>query len=369
MTMGIWIWFGLILMATILVAVNAISWPRVPARGNIGASAGSVTIAIPARNEEAHLDACLDAALAQGPVVREIRVCDDHSTDGTLAILQARAASDPRIVVQRAPALPDGWTGKTHACQRLSEHTQTEWLLFLDCDTRLLPGAVERLLAEAERRRLTFLAPWPGFPLGSPAEKIFMPLLNFAVFSLFPAALSLLDMRASLGLAHGACLLMRREEYLKVGGHAAVRQELFEDTALARAWRAAGFRGACLDGQDIARVRMYDRLGGIWTGFQKILHPAFRHEISFWLFLLFHAVLFVAPVALLGIRPRAAGVMLGLAVLARALQAIRFQYPIWSALLHAPAELGLVLCGLMSRLRVASGHGLSWRGRIYQGRR
>ena len=367
--MGIWAWFGLILAATGLIVINAIGWPRVPARGQVGAEAGLVTVCIPARNEEAHVAACLDAALAQGPVVREVRVCDDHSTDRTLAILEERAAADLRITVQHAPALPDGWTGKTHACQRLAEGAHTEWMLFLDCDTRLQPGAVDRLVAEAERRHVTFLAPWPGLVLESPAEKVFMPLLNFTVFSLFPAVLSLLDMRVSLGLAHGACLLMRREEYFKAGGHAAVRHELFEDTALARAWRAAGFRGACLDGQDIARVRMYDRLGGIWDGFQKIMYPAFRHEASFWLFLTFHAALFVAPVALMGARPRAAGAMLGLAVFARSIQAIRFQYPIWSALLHAPAELGLVLCGLASRLRVAAGHGLHWRGRIYHGRR
>lgn len=364
-----WIWFGLIVIVAGLVAANAIGWPRVPARTSPATRDGAVTICIPARNEEAHLAACLEAALAQGPIIREVRVCDDHSTDRTGDILAEWAARDVRVVIQHAPALPEGWTGKTHACQRLAEKVHTEWMLFLDCDTRLLPGAVDRLMAEAKRRSLTFLAPWPGLVLESAAEKVFMPLLNFSVFSLFPAMLSLFDMRVSLGLAHGACLLMRREEYFAAGGHAAVRHELFEDTALARAWRAAGFRGACLDGQDIAHVRMYDRLGAIWTGFQKILYPAFRHEVSFWLFLIFHAAMFVAPMALLGSRPRAACAMLSVAIFARILQAVRFRYPLWSALLHAPAELGLVLCGLASRLRVALGHGLHWRGRIYHGRR
>lgn len=366
--MWIWIWFGLIVAVAALVTANTIGWPRVPARTSAAVRDGAVTICIPVRNEEAHMAACLESALAQGSVIREVRVCDDHSTDRTGQILAEWAARDSRVVIQHAPALPPGWTGKTHACQRLAEKVGTEWMLFLDCDTRLMPGAVDRLLAEAGRRRLTFLAPWPGLVLESAAEKTFMPLLNFSVFSLFPAMLSLLDMRVSLGLAHGACLFMRREEYFAAGGHAAVRHELFEDTALARAWRTAGFRGACLDGQDIARVRMYDRLGAIWTGFQKIIYPAFRHEFTFWLFLLFHAALFVAPLALLGGRPRAAGVMLGMAIFARLLQALRFRYPLWSALLHAPAELGLILCALVSRARVASGHGLHWRGRTYHGR-
>ena len=65
--MGIWAWFGLILAATGLIVINAIGWPRVPARGQVGAEAGLVTVCIPARNEEAHVAACLDAALAQGP--------------------------------------------------------------------------------------------------------------------------------------------------------------------------------------------------------------------------------------------------------------------------------------------------------------
>ncbi|MBM4156350.1 MAG: hypothetical protein FJ221_15170 [Lentisphaerae bacterium] len=78
---------------------------------------------------------------------------------------------------------------------------------------------------------------------------------------------------------------MRRDEYLRTGGHAMVRRELFEDTTLARAWRAAGRSGLCVDGQDVVRVRMYDSLEAIWAGFQKNVYPAFRHEASFWLFL------------------------------------------------------------------------------------
>jgi cellulose synthase/poly-beta-1,6-N-acetylglucosamine synthase-like glycosyltransferase len=39
-----------------------------------------VSILIPARNEEAHISACLDAALAQQGVAIEVLVMDDGST-------------------------------------------------------------------------------------------------------------------------------------------------------------------------------------------------------------------------------------------------------------------------------------------------
>jgi glycosyltransferase involved in cell wall biosynthesis len=363
----VWVWLSLVLLTSALVAANAIGWPRVPDRG-IPAPTDSVSICIPARNEEAHLDACLEAALAQGPAVREVRVYDDASTDATPEILARRAARDPRVRPVAAAPLPEGWTGKTHAAARAAADASGDWLIFLDCDTRLQPGAVDRLLAEADRRGVGFLAPWPGLDLHGFAEKLFMPLLNFSVFSLFPAPISLLDMRPSLGLAHGACLLMRRAEYAQIGGHGAVRGELFEDTAMARAWRAAGRPAVCLDGQDLIRVRMYDSLGTLWRGFQKIIYPAFRHELSFWAFLAFHAVAFVAPLALLPTRPIAAAALLLPPITARAIQALRFGYPFWSALLHAPAEAGLLLCGLAARLRVATGRGVIWKGRAYHGR-
>ncbi|MDZ4198800.1 MAG: hypothetical protein U1E27_05875, partial [Kiritimatiellia bacterium] len=147
----------------------------------------------------------------------------------------------------------------------------------------------------------------------------------------------------------------------------------FEDTALARAWRSAGFQGLCLDGQQVVRVRMYESLGGIWRGFLKNAYPAFRHELSFWLFLTFHALIFLLPFLAIGglaTLGRISGFAVGAALwalLGRALLAARFRYSFWSIFLHPLAECGLIAVALASRLQCRRG-GVEWKGRVYRSR-
>lgn len=363
----------LILIANVvvlgLVVANMLFWPRIGRHEN--ARPRPVSVLIPARDEEANLGPCLDAALAQGDAVAEVLVYDDHSTDGTAGVLARYAERDRRIRAVPAEALPDGWCGKPFACDRLAAAATHPWLLFIDADTRLRPGAARRIAAEAEARGVTLLSCWPGLELHEFWEKVCMPLLNFSVFTLYPAPVSLKTNDPKYGLAHGACMLADRDAYARAGGHAAVRDELFEDTCLARHWRRAGERSLCLDGQDVVRVRMYDSLGAIWHGFQKNFYPAFRHEHGFWLFFAFHAACFLAPFIF---APIAAGAVTAwkmpvaavLVLLMRYAITVRFRYPWWSPLLHPVAEAMLLLLGLASWRRCVTGRGVEWKGRRYR---
>ncbi|MBN1267990.1 MAG: glycosyltransferase [Kiritimatiellae bacterium] len=364
--------FVICLLLAALMFYNMLGWPRIPGDGDAGAC--SVSILVPARNEEENIGPALEAVLAQLAAVREVLVYDDHSTDRTAEIVGAVAARDSRVRLIASQPLPDGWCGKPFACSCLAAAAHGEWLLFIDADTSLQTDAVSRIVAEAVRREVTFLSCWPGLVLNGLWEKVFMPMLNHVVFTLFPAPLSLTMDLPALGLAHGACILMRRQEYFRTCGHAMVRGELFEDTALARAWRAAGLRGLCLDGQDVVKVRMYNSLGAIWTGFQKNAYPAFRHETSFWLFLAFHFVFFVLPFAVAPAQA-AAGVVsvpawgaVAAVLLSRAVQARRFRYPFWSVFLHPLAECALIAVALTSWYKCHAGAGIDWKGRTYRGR-
>ena len=193
-----------------------------------------------------------------------------------------------------------------------------------------------------------------------------MPVLNFVVFTIFPAPLSIIRNDESLGLGHGACILVERSSYQAIGGHAAVRDEIFEDMRLAHLWRANGKRGLCLDGQDVVSVRMYNSFAEIWSGFQKNFFPAFRRESSFWIFILFHLVVFLAPIVALVFLRSWPLVLAAACVLAtRAILALRFRHPLWSALLHPVAEVVLIAIGLSSWWRCKTGKGVRWKGRQY----
>jgi glycosyltransferase involved in cell wall biosynthesis len=350
-----------------LVLWNVVAWPAVTTSSGAGPEA--VSVLIPARDEAGTIEACLASVLSQGPGLHEALVYDDRSTDDTAVRVERLAAGDSRVRLLHGGDLPPGWCGKPHACARLAEAAAGKWLLFLDADARLWPEALSRLVQDAQSRRLTLLSAWPGLVLVSAWERLLMPVLNLVVFSLYPAPLSLLRNDPSLGLAHGACILVHRATYLKLGGHGLVRDQLFEDSRLAQAWRAGGERGLCLDGQSIVTVRMYSTGTEIWRGFQKNFYPAFRRDVSFWGFLAMHALVFVLPVILFAAAPStltaaaaAAGIMM------RVLLALRFRHPLWSAVLQPVAATVMLGIARASRTRYRAAAGVEWKGRHYTAR-
>jgi glycosyltransferase involved in cell wall biosynthesis len=348
----------LLLTAAILILVlaNVALWPEVKPERE---AAGEVSVLIPARNEQENLPRCLETVLSQ-PCVREVLVYDDHSEDNTAEVVRSFAARDPRVRLIEPNPLPPGWAGKTFACHKLSEAAEAPWLLFLDADVTLAPGAIAGVLAEAQRRGLTLLSCWPGLIMHGFWEKLLMPMLNFVVFTLYPAPLAIRrPLDASLGLAHGALILARRDAYRRVDGHRAVRAELFEDTLLARVWRQRGEFSLCLDGRRLVHTRMYSGLRPIWLGFQKNFYPAFRSPLSFWAFLAFHAVVFLGPFLTANWAAAACVIAMRLAL------ALRFSHPLWSAFLHPPAQAFLLALGLASWWRYRHGSGVPWKGRRY----
>ena len=324
--------------------------------------ADALSVLIPARNEEQNLPRCLAAVLSQ-PGVEEVLVYDDHSTDATPALVGRFAEQDSRVRLIPPIPLPQGWCGKTFACHTLARHAAGPWLLFLDADAFMPPGAVAGIWAEAARREVTLLSCWPALTMRTFWEKLLMPMLNFVVLTLYPAPLALTrPSDASLGLAHGALILARRDIYERVGGHAAVKAELFEDTALARLWRLRGERSLCLDGQHVVNTRMYCSFSEIWNGFEKNFYPAFRSPLSFWAFLGLHATVFLGPF-LTATWPAAACVLA-----MRLLLALRFAHPLWSGLFHPVAEAVLLALGISSWWGFRHGAGVEWKGRRYRSR-
>jgi len=347
-----------------LTLANVAIWPRL--RRATRTWPGQVSVLIPARNEESNLPQCLDAVLKQDETVLEILVYNDHSTDASANVIGEFAERDHRVrAIQPVPLAP-GWLGKNFACARLALDANGKWLLFIDADARLAENAVARMVEEAQMRGLKFLSCWPGLEMESFWERALMPSLNFVVLSIFPAPLSLFLGSPSLGLAHGACLMIERESYFSIGGHSAVRNRIFEDCSLARLWRERGERGLCLDGQDVVRVRMYQSFGEIWRGFQKNFFPAFRRGANFWAFISLHLFVFLLPCLLvIAIPSRTAAIVVGIIFGARVALAFRFRHPAWAALLHPVAELILISIGISSWRRIKSGRGVDWRGRKY----
>jgi glycosyltransferase involved in cell wall biosynthesis len=104
-----------------------------------------VSVVVPTHDRAALLLATLESVLAQRPPAREVIVVDDGSTDDTPARLAPLAAAGRIRYVRQANA---GLSAARNAGARLAT---SDYLLFLDDDDLLLPGALARLAAEAAR--------------------------------------------------------------------------------------------------------------------------------------------------------------------------------------------------------------------------
>jgi len=228
-------------------------------------------VIVPARNEERCLGKCLDSLLAQQDVDCEIIVVDDDSSDATREI----ALSRPVRLLQ-APPCPGGSSGKCNAAQTGAEDARGEWLLFTDADTVHLPGSLARALAEAREHGAALLSYSPAQDAPGLWEKLVLPLI-FAELAVTYRPAEVNDPASPVAAANGQYLLITREAYGAVGGHAAVGQTLLEDVALAQAVKRSGWRLRFRYGGDAVRARMYSSFRDLREGWTKNLALLFPH--------------------------------------------------------------------------------------------
>ena len=224
-----------------------------------------VTVIIPARDEAPNIGPCLDSVLAQTlPASRtSVLVVDDGSADGTADEVLRRAASDPRVRLIRAGELPAGWLGKPRACWLGAlEAGEADWLCFLDADVRALPLAIASALEAARAGETAFLSLQPRQCLGSFWERLVIPAGMLVIACGLPA-------EARPATVNGQFLLVDAAAYRAVGGHAAVRDAVCEDNALAQRMLAGGHRVRVMAAEHLLQVRMYRGFASLWEGFSK----------------------------------------------------------------------------------------------------
>ena len=207
----------------------------------------TVSVVVPARDEQSTLPALLHSlAMLEGPV-SEVVVVDDSSQDATAAVARSAGA-----LVLPAGAPPTGWTGKAWACHVGAEASSGDMLLFLDADTTLAPGALGGLLALHDRHG--------GLVSVQPFHRVVRPYEHlsayFNVVSLMASA-AFAPGGSRVPMAFGPCLLTSRPDYELSGGHAAVRGEILDDVELAGAYHRAGLPVRCAVGGRSIHMRSY----------------------------------------------------------------------------------------------------------------
>ena len=230
-----------------------------------------ITAIVPARNEELNIASCV-RSLAEQAEIGELIVVNDQSTDGTAAALAELGETILQLRVVEAGELPAGWVGKCHAAWRGAAEARGEWLLFTDADVTHLAGSAQRALADAERTGAALVSYSPDQELRTWGEWALMPFVFTRLAERFSYE-AVSNQRSKVAAANGQYLMIRREAYDAIGGHAAVRGEVLEDVALARRVKDAGRRIYFARGTEIARARMYRSFGEMWSGWTKNLYP------------------------------------------------------------------------------------------------
>jgi len=225
-----------------------------------------VSVIIPARNEEANLGACLESLVSQAGVEFEIIVVNDHSTDRTGEI----AVSFPGVRVIEAGALPQGWTGKNNAVACGAREARGQWLLFTDADTVHLPGSLARALSEAKEHEAEMLSYSPEQIAVTFWEMAILPVVFAELAREFPPA-KVSDPASPIAAANGQFILIGRETYDAIGGHAAVAGDILEDVALAGRVKASGRKIRFRYAADAVRTRMYRNFAQLREGWTKNL--------------------------------------------------------------------------------------------------
>jgi chlorobactene glucosyltransferase len=216
--------------------------------------------------------------------------------------------------------------------------------------------------------------------LGSFWEKVMLPLVFTALSFGFPAQ-KVNDPDSPEAIANGQFIFIRRKVYEDIGGHAAVKERIDEDKALAEVVKGAGYRLVIADGRYLVRTRMYTSLPEIWEGWTKNIFLGLRDRLGL--------LTFGAAVALLGALALPLWLVTGLLwmdasggipaiivtfesllvwgyLIHKRVQANRaFHISPWYALMLPVGAAVFAAMMLTSAFNVVSKRGVTWKGRRY----
>ena len=209
------------------------NWPR-------------IAVIVAARNEAESIAHAVESLIAQEYKGEfHIIIVDDHSEDATADLARrAEAASGTvgRVTILHAAPLELGWTGKLWALQQgisKAASFSPDYFWFTDADIVHSPDTARRLVARAESQRLELASLMVLLRAKTFSERLLVPPFLYFLLKLYPPNW-IADPKSRTAGAAGGCILLRKDALERIGGISAIRREVIDDCALARAVKRTG---------------------------------------------------------------------------------------------------------------------------------
>lgn len=258
----------------------------------------SVSVIIPARNNESVISSCIESILVQSGVDFEVIVVDDSSSDSTLRLAKSYESSN-RVRVIEVDGTPRGWVGKNWACYLGYLNSREDLLVFMDSDTLLTKSdALRKALCILEKKGADVLSLYPRFRMKLLWEKIWIPFAaNFIYLLAHPTIINSQNNPRSFLM--GAFTVFRRRVYEEIRGHRSIRGVLAEDKALGERVKAQGHRFLLAYGGDLVMSRWGGGLAESWNSLKRVIPFSIRSRREILAASLIITLLFLLPPAIL----------------------------------------------------------------------
>ena len=240
----------------------------------------SVSIVIPAHNEERVIDKCATSLRNQTHKNLQIIFVLDRCSDRTLEILQKHAKDDDRVSIIENDSCPEGWAGKCNAARIGASEATGEWLLFTDADTKFDKELVRCAVASAIKRNASLLSILSTLTITKTFERIAQPIASTFLVRQYPVDKVNREHRTR-PFANGQFLLFSRKAYEEIGGHEAVKEALLEDIAFAKKIdRHTGGRVQLLFADGLLKCSMYPTFEAFKTGWKRIYIESHSRDVK-----------------------------------------------------------------------------------------
>lgn len=251
-----------------------------------------VAVVIPARNEAEVVGRCVTSLLQQeGGGRLHIFLVDDHSSDGTAAAARQAAqiaGKSAQLTIVTARPLPAGWSGKLWAVEQGVQHARElnpDFLLLTDADIEHGPHSVATLTSIAHSHEFDLVSFMVKLYCRSFPERALVPAFVYFFFQLYPPAW-IRSSRHKTAAAAGGSILIRPQALERAGGIQAIRNEIIDDCALARAVKQSGGTVWLGASSETRSIRPYGTFAEIGRMISRSAFNQLRHSTLLLLFAL-----------------------------------------------------------------------------------